>query len=148
LILLTPIKPASWQQKPYREVGLKVAERFYSGREDGVSVREAAESRRLDPRLDLDPEQHEFWWGREDADGNRLAIALLADALDDDKVAIDLAEAFTARVVVMLPDRWTMSRTRVLSFVDIILRESLDQQNSSSPLARKTWASPDELPTA
>ena len=34
-----------------------MAERFYSGREDGVSVREGVESRQLDPRFDLDPEQ-------------------------------------------------------------------------------------------
>src|ERR1700722_6222177 len=125
-----------------------MAERFYSGREEGVSVREADMSRELDPRHDLAPVEHNFWWGREDAAGNRLAIALLADALDDDKVAIDLAEAFTARVVVMLPDRWTMSRTRVLSFVDIILRESLVHQTASSRRGGKTSAGQDDLRAA
>ena len=103
-----------------------MAERFYSGREDRVIVREGGHSRPLDPRLNLDRDgQTRFKWGRENTGGNRLAVALLADALNDDKVAVDLAKAFTARVVVMLPERWTMSRARVLSFVDIIARESL-----------------------
>jgi hypothetical protein len=107
-----------------------MAELFYSGREDRVVVREGEQSRSLDPRLDLDPEeQTRSGWGRENTVGIRLAVALLADALDDDKVAVDLAEAFTARVVVMLPDRWTMSRTRILSFVEIILQESLNQSS-------------------
>jgi hypothetical protein len=88
-------------------------------------------------RLNLDRDgQTRFRWGRESTVGNRLALALLADALNDN-LALDLAEAFTARVVVMLPKRWTMSRTRVLSFVDIIARESLtnlsvNQQPSSA----------------
>jgi hypothetical protein len=135
--------------KDLAKSGSKMGERFYSGHEDGISAREAGESRQLAPRFDLDPEQrHSFWWEKEDAEGNRLAIALLSDALDDDKVATDLAEAFTARVVLMLPERWTMSRTRVLSFVDIILRESLDRRNSSPRLARTTLAGADEFRAA
>jgi hypothetical protein len=103
-----------------------MAERFYSGREDHVSIREGAQSLPLNARLDLDPEgQTVLKWGRANSKGKRLAIALLADALSDDRVAVHLAEAFTARVVAMLPERWTMSRTRILSFVEIIKRESL-----------------------
>jgi Family of unknown function (DUF6166) len=115
-----------------------MAERFYSGREDRVTVREDEQSRPLDPRLNLDRNgQTRFKWGREHTVGNRLAVALLADALNDDNLAVDLAKALTARVVVMLPERWTMSRARVLSFVDIIARESLTnlsatQQTSSA----------------
>jgi hypothetical protein len=103
-----------------------MAERFYSGREDHVSIREGEQSLPLNARLDLDPEgQTVLNWGRANPKGKRLAIALLADALNDDRAAVDLAEAFTARVVAMLPERWTMSRTRILSFVEIITRESV-----------------------
>jgi Family of unknown function (DUF6166) len=103
-----------------------MAERFYSGREDHVSIREGQQSLPLNARLDLDPEgQTVLKWGRANSKGKRLAISLLADALNDDRAAVDLAEAFTARVVAMLPGRWTMSRTRILSFVEIIKRESL-----------------------
>jgi hypothetical protein len=104
-----------------------MAERFYSGRKDRVLVRENEQWRPLDPRLDLDRNgQTRFTWGRENVAGNRLAVALLADALDDDKTAVGLAGAFTARVIVMLPQRWTMSRARVLSFVEIIRRQALN----------------------
>jgi hypothetical protein len=76
----------------------------------------------------LDPEgQTWLKWGRENNKGKRLAVALLADALNDDKQAVDLAEAFTARVVAMLPERWTMSRARFRSFVTIITRETLNE---------------------
>jgi hypothetical protein len=103
-----------------------MTERFYSGREDHVSIREGQQLLPLNARLDLDPEgQTVLKWGRANSKGKRLAIALLADALSDDRVAVDLAEAFTARVVAMLPERWTMSRTRILSFVEIIKREYL-----------------------
>jgi hypothetical protein len=96
-----------------------VAERFYSGRDSQVMVREGQQSGLLDPRLDLKPDDPpQFEWG-DDAVGIRLAVALLADAMDDDRMAINLAWAFSARVVVMLPKRWTMSRARVLSFVSL-----------------------------
>jgi hypothetical protein len=106
----------------------QMAERFYSGRNDRVLVRENEQWRPLDPRLDLDRNgQSRFTWGRESAAGNRLAVALLADALDDDKTAVGLAGAFTARIIVMLPERWTMSRARVLSFVEMMARETLNE---------------------
>jgi hypothetical protein len=106
--------------------GNRMVERFYSGRDGRVMVRETGEFIPLDLRLDLDRDgQASVNWGQ-NASGNRLAVALLADALDDDKVALNLAQAFTARVVGMLPERWTMSRARVLSFVQIIARESLE----------------------
>jgi hypothetical protein len=117
-----------------------MAERFYSGREERVVIREGDQLRRLDLRLDLDPDgQTRLRWGRENAKGKRLAVALLADALSDDRTAVSLAEAFTARVVAMLPERWTMSRTRVLSFVDIITRESF---NNVSPDEKGSSARP------
>lgn len=110
-----------------------MSERFYSGREDRVVVREGEQSRPLDLRLDLNPEgQTHFKWGRENK-GERLAVALLADALNDDIRAVDLAEAFTARVVAMLPERCTMSRARVLSFVTIIIREKLHESWEFGP---------------
>lgn len=111
-------------------------ERFYSGAEGRVVVRDGEQSRPLDLRLDLDRDgQGRFTWGPENT-GNRLAVALLSDAIGDDQKAVSLADAFTERVIGMLPARWTMSRARVLSFVDIIIRQSLEnvsQDQQASP---------------
>ena len=115
-----------------------MAESFYSGREDRVIVREGERSWSLDLRLDLDPDgQTCFKWGREHPENRRLAVALLADALNDSKLALSLAEAFTARVVIMLPQRWTMSRARVLSFIRIITEESFDQAALAAPVIER-----------
>jgi hypothetical protein len=104
-----------------------MSERFYSGRNSEVLVREGELSQPLDLRLDLDPQgQGHFEWGRENPRGKRLALALLSDALGDDKAAVDLAETFATRVVAILPVRWTMSRARILSHVEIMTRESHD----------------------
>ena len=101
-----------------------MAERFYSGRDDHVVVREGELSRLLDLRLDLDPGgSTQLVWGHDRS--ARLAIALVADALDNDSMAVNLAPRFTARVVAMLPPRWTMSRARILSYLELIQRETL-----------------------
>src|ERR1700722_4343855 len=93
-----------------------VVERLYSGRKDSVIVRENGQWRPLAPRLDLDSENSgDFAWGEATPAGKRLALAMLADALGNDDRAVELAEIFNNRVVAILPERWTMTRARVVS---------------------------------
>jgi hypothetical protein len=106
-----------------------VAERIYSTRRDGVMVRENGQWRPLDPRLDLDSENSaDFAWSEATPAGKRLALAILADALGNDDRALELAEIFNNRVVAILPDRWTMTRARVVSHADLMFRESIQNR--------------------
>ena len=97
-------------------------ERFYSGRpSDGVTVRAAnkPETRRgLALRLDLASHSPTgFAWGYAGSGAAQLALALLADALGDDARALRLHQDFKARVVMRLPRRWTLTRSRIVAHV-------------------------------
>jgi Family of unknown function (DUF6166) len=106
-----------------------VVERLYSGRKDSVIVRENGQWRPLAPRLDLDSENSgDFAWGEATPAGKRLALAMLADALGNDDRAVELAEIFNNRVVAILPERWTMTRARVVSHADLMFRESIQDR--------------------
>jgi uncharacterized protein DUF6166 len=95
---------------------------FYSGDQfDRVTVREGQARRPLNPgsnmgrSLGLDgagPETGKL------SDG--LCYALLADALDNDARALRLHHAFRHRVGSILPDRWTLSRSRIRAYADMI----------------------------
>ena len=97
-------------------------ERFYSGGEEGqVTFREEDARRSLDPRLDLGEfSLTGFAWGNVHAGAQQLALALLADALQDDHRATTLSQKLTRRVISILPARWTITRTRILQHVEII----------------------------
>lgn len=49
-----------------------------------------------------------------------IALKLLADALGDEARAMAMHEAFSRRVVALFPERWTISQTRVLSYLSLI----------------------------
>jgi len=95
-----------------------VAERFYSGERDGaVTVRDqGGETRPLLCRFDY----REYVTGRagKNPDHTRLALTLLGDALDDERRAVEAHEYFMKRVIPVLPPRFTISRTRVLAYVN------------------------------
>ena len=113
--------------------------RHYSGGNDGVVVRENGRSRPLSPRIGPDADsQSDFAWGSTSPAGKRLALALLADALEDERRASDWAELFSARVIAILPERWTMTRERVLSYVDLIARQKMNETFVEAPLIKKT----------
>jgi hypothetical protein len=123
--------PTAWSDLPTNlpENSGLVAERIYCTRRDGVMVRENGQWRPLDPRLDLDSENSgDFAWGEATSAGERLALAILADALGKDDRAIELAEIFNKRVVAILPERWTMTRARVVSHADLMFRESIQDR--------------------
>jgi Family of unknown function (DUF6166) len=104
--------------------GAPVATRLYFGRKEGVVVRENGTSKPLHPNADPDG-QGDFSWGSESPAGKRLAMALLRDALEDEKRASELADIFNARVISILPERWTLTRERILSYTDIMAREQI-----------------------
>ncbi len=66
-------------------------------------------------------------------------MALLKDALEDDKRAAELADFFNARVISILPERWTMTRERILSYTEMMEREKITESllDASAPTKTK-----------
>jgi hypothetical protein len=102
-----------------------LTERFYSGQRDGqVTVRDGiggAKKRPLEPRFVLlKHEEKGFARPRDGSGSAQIALTLLADALGDEAYAIETHEYFSRRVVALFPERWTISRSRVLAYVNMI----------------------------
>jgi Family of unknown function (DUF6166) len=121
-----------------------VAERYYSGDKYGqVTVREGfivadgANRTRLDPRFDLHryPAANFSWSG--DGPGQlQLALALLANALGDDERALRFHLDFNRRVVSIFPDRWTITRTRVVAHINTIELRQLELVHAQQVITR------------
>ena len=98
-------------------------ERLYSSGAHGqVTVREDAEKRPLDSRTDLHNYSTTFEWGSDSAGAAQLSLALLADALDNDARAQSIHQKFKSRVIVDMPERWTMTRSRILAHAKMLER--------------------------
>lgn len=99
-----------------------MAEVFYSGDSmSQVTVRESEITHLLDPRFDLCIHSPAgFDWTKDDGGSTQLSLALLADALRDDARALKLQHSFRQRVTAILPDRWTISRSRVIAYANMI----------------------------
>jgi hypothetical protein len=103
-------------------------ERVYSsGLNLQVSVREDPNRRPLDARTDLQNYSATFDWGSDSAGAAQLSLALLADALGNDARAQSIHQKFKSRVVVDLPERWTMTRSRILAHAKMIERLEFGQ---------------------
>jgi hypothetical protein len=111
--------------------GLEMAEIFYSGEQAGqVTVREGETKRPLDPRFDLCKHSPPgFAWGHGNSRSAQLSLALLADALQNDGRALRLRNRFNRRVVTMLPARWTMTRSRIIDYADMIEQATTALEN-------------------
>jgi Family of unknown function (DUF6166) len=108
---------------PTWAIPFALKERIYSSNLNGqVTVREASETRPLDRRADLHDHSATFEWGRDSAAAAQLSLALLADALDNDTRAQFLHQKFKSRVIVDLPERWTMTRSRILAHAKMLER--------------------------
>jgi hypothetical protein len=104
-------------------VPFALKERVYSsGSNLQVVVREGTERRRLDCRTDLHNHSTTFDWGADNEGSTQLSLALLADALDSDIRAQSLHQRFKNRIVVALPERWTMTRSRILAHAKVLER--------------------------
>jgi hypothetical protein len=93
----------------------------YSGARtiDGVLV--TVDGVRLDERFDLERYVNSwFEWGYPGAAPRQLALALLADHLNDDAKALELTEPFMAEVVAVFDNEWELTGEDI----DRALRES------------------------
>jgi hypothetical protein len=97
-------------------------ERFYSGKGSGeVTVRERGLSRALEPRPGSSGEEpRSFTWGRNETGATQLSFALLSDALCDDAEARRWHQNFRRRVIANFPERWTITRSRILAHVQMM----------------------------
>jgi hypothetical protein len=105
-----------------------LTERFYSGQRDGrMTVRDGvglAEKRPLEPRSILFKHGTEQIAAARDASGRaQIALTLLADALGDEARAIETHEYFSRRVVALFPERWTITRSRIVAYIKMIEAE-------------------------
>ena len=99
-----------------------MSERFYSCQREGdVTVRENRSKRPLQNRFDY--RMHVTERSSHPSAHARLAFNLLADALDNEHRAGEVHEYFARRVVTLLPHRFTISRSRLLAYVDLNDRE-------------------------
>jgi len=73
--------------------------------EKSVFIRERNKPhRKVVPRLDL--VKHDgFDWGKDNIGARQLAVSLLADALDNDDVALNLCEEFSNAVIAKMPHK-------------------------------------------
>jgi hypothetical protein len=113
-----PTDPIYYGVAMQSETVSALVERFYRGEwPSKVTVREGAEKWALDPRTDLRTHSSAgFAWENGQSNGaHQLALALLADALEDDARASQLHRDFCSRVVAIFPKRWTISRSRIVA---------------------------------
>lgn len=103
------------------------AVRIYRGRQPGVvTVDAGGPVYPLDPRLDL--RNHSptgFQWGYLGSGPAQLALAILADALGDDRRADRCYQEFKRRVVQHWPRDWSITRARVVAQVELIEAEMM-----------------------
>ncbi len=70
----------------------------------------ATHSRLLDPRHDIYNHSPDFEWGGGGRGSAQLALAILAEYLEDPALALELHQSFKVRVVAALPyEGWTLS---------------------------------------
>lgn len=75
----------------------------------------------LNERLDLQAySENGFEWTYEGVESTQLALALLADHLQDDQRALSLAQAFMQGVVANLDNTWQLSSTDIQTAIDAL----------------------------
>jgi len=87
---------------------------------DGIEVR--VDGRPLDPRLDLRTvSRNGFEWSFEGASPEQLAVAILADAVDD-ATALRLSHPFMTAIVANFGNEWEMTEADVAEAVRLLER--------------------------
>ena len=82
----------------------------YTGSRTIDGIRVLVDGEPLDERYDLKKfTRNGFEWTYEGAEPAQLALALLADHLDDDRKAIELTDAFMREVVANFENDWEMT---------------------------------------
>lgn len=87
----------------------------YEGRREGHAVVVTVDGRRLNPRFDLwNHSPSGFEWGYGGSGPAQLALAILADHLDDDRQAFDFHHRFKWAVIAELPGRgWRLTSLEI-----------------------------------
>jgi hypothetical protein len=97
----------------------------YEGRRQGCAVIVTVNGRRLNPRLDLwNHSPTGFEWGYGGSGPAQLALAILADHLQDDQQALNFHHRFKWVVIAELPRRWWTLTSQEIDQVLQTLRES------------------------
>jgi hypothetical protein len=106
-----------------------VIERFYSGDRDGTLTARDGDGPRRPIHSCFDYQVHMAERARL-APRARLAFDLLADALDNRVPSGEVLNYFLRRVVPLLPDRFTISRSRVRDYVEqMTVEERAENKN-------------------
>ena len=103
-----------------------------------VSVSDDRKSEPLPLRLDLfNHSPTGFSWGYTGSGPAQLALALLADALGDDDLAVRLHQAFKFRVVACWPEgeRWWITAEQIAVVVKVIEQEAVPIANEQDDAA-------------
>ena len=96
----------------------------YEGRREGYVAEATVNGVPLNPRLDLwNHSPTGFEWGYGGSGPAQLALALLADHLDNDDEAVQLHQEFKRKVVAKFDRRgWTLSSAQIQTEVDALRR--------------------------
>jgi hypothetical protein len=96
----------------------------YEGRREGHAVTVTVDGRRLNPRRDLwNHSPNGFEWGYGGSGPAQLALAILADHLDDDQEALNFYQRFKWAIIAELPGRGWRLTTLEIDAVLATLRE-------------------------
>jgi len=89
--------------------------KIYKGIREGHVAQVTVDGRPLNPRLDLwNHSPSGFEWGYSGSGPAQLALALLADHLDNDQEAVDLHQEFKRAIVADLPGRgWALTSQQI-----------------------------------
>lgn len=100
--------------------------KIYQGMREGFAAEVTVSGRRLNPRLDLwNHSPTGFEWGYGGSGPAQLALALLADHLDNDDEAVALHQDFKRMVVADLPHRhWTLTSDQIARAVQALRMNS------------------------
>jgi Family of unknown function (DUF6166) len=109
-----------------------------------VTVCDGQKSEPLPLRLDLfNHSPTGFSWGYTGSGPAQLALALLADALGDDDLAVQLHQAFKFRVVACWPEgeRWWITADQIMAVVKLIEQEIAHMAEENGPAVVSAAAS-------
>jgi hypothetical protein len=116
----TPIEPARPQPAPSGPARPQEQKAYRAKQADDGAHVFREDGRELDPRLDLKEHSREgFAWAQAGPQAAQLALAILADYLEDDERALELYQDFKWDIVAWLPrDEWELTSARLSRFLE------------------------------
>lgn len=96
--------------------------KFYEGRRTDETCAVTVNGQTLHLRLDLRKHADQPEWGYAGSGPAQLALALLADAVEDDEIALDYHQKFKRNVVAAFDrDGWTLTQADIRSWIGQLL---------------------------